>query len=136
MVSAQGLLGGLRVLLLTENLAILHGALAQAFFGLTVVLGLFTSREWVEEGGQESAPTASLRRLALTTPGGLYLQIVFGAFLTHRGHLDAHLAGALALLLLIPALGVQVIRRHPDSPSLVGPVIGLELLFLVQLLLG
>jgi cytochrome c oxidase assembly protein subunit 15 len=135
MVGAQGLLGGLRVVLLAENLAILHGALAQAFFGLTVALGLFTSREWVE-GDQEPAPTASLRRLALTTTVGLYLQIVFGALLTHRGHLDAHLAGALVLLLLIPALGVQVIRRHPDSPSLVGAAIGLQVLFMVQLLLG
>ena len=48
-VIAQGILGGLRVVLLQNTLAILHACLAQAFFALTVGLALFTSREWAGE---------------------------------------------------------------------------------------
>ena len=43
-VVVQGLLGGLRVVLLQGTLAILHGCLAQAFFGLLVAIALLTSR--------------------------------------------------------------------------------------------
>src|SRR5437773_7046534 len=46
LVITQGVLGGLRVVLLESTLAIIHACLAQAFFALTVALALFTSREW------------------------------------------------------------------------------------------
>src|SRR5207244_2725074 len=39
-VVAQGVLGGLRVVLLEDTLAIVHGSLAQAFFGLLLALQL------------------------------------------------------------------------------------------------
>ena len=137
-VSLQGLLGGLRVILLQETLAIVHGCLAPAFFGLTVALVLVTSREWTHapKVPATSVPTPSLRRLAFWTTAAVYLQIVFGALLTHRGRAEAHLVGALGLLVLVPMLGVQVMRRHPENPSLVGSAIGMELLFIVQLFLG
>jgi heme A synthase len=48
-VIAQGILGGLRVVLRQDTLAVLHACLAQAFFALTVGLALFTSREWAGE---------------------------------------------------------------------------------------
>src|SRR5574341_635220 len=43
LVIAQGVLGGLRVVLLEQPLAIVHAAFAQAFFALTVSLAVFTS---------------------------------------------------------------------------------------------
>src|SRR5205085_11542580 len=43
-VVAQGLLGGLRVVLLEDTLAIVHGCLAQAFFGLVTAIVFLTSR--------------------------------------------------------------------------------------------
>jgi cytochrome c oxidase assembly protein subunit 15 len=65
MVILQGVLGGLRVVLLQHTLAIIHACMAQAFFALTVSLVLFTSPEWraqqptpIDDGGR-------LRRLAL-----------------------------------------------------------------------
>src|SRR5918996_3586964 len=42
-VITQGVLGGLRVVLLKETLAIVHGCLAQAFFALAVAVALLTS---------------------------------------------------------------------------------------------
>ena len=49
LVVIQGVLGGLRVILLEHSLAIVHASLAQAFFALAVSLALFTSAEWREK---------------------------------------------------------------------------------------
>lgn len=137
-VSVQGVLGGLRVVLLQGTLAILHGALAPAFFGLTVGLALFTSREWAApRDAVRAAEALPLRRLALLTTGVIYLQIVLGAWLTHLGQrLDAHLGGAALLALLVPWLAARVLRRHADQPRLVRPAAGLLGLLTLQLLLG
>ncbi|HVN86635.1 MAG TPA: COX15/CtaA family protein, partial [Candidatus Binatia bacterium] len=40
-VAVQGILGGLRVVLAQETLAIVHGAFAHAFFGLVAAIALF-----------------------------------------------------------------------------------------------
>jgi len=137
-VSLQGVLGGLRVVLVTETLAVLHGALAPAFFALTVGLGLWTSREWT--AAPDAAPAAGtllLRRLALLTTAGIYLQIVLGAALAHLGQrLDAHLAGAVLLAVLVPLLAARILRRHADRPGLVRPALALVGLVAFQLLLG
>ena len=135
LVVTQGVLGGLRVLLQKETLAVVHGALAQAFFGLAVMLTIVSSAEWFEEG-KWTAPASSLRRLGLLTTLLIYLQTVFGALLTHRGRLDAHLVGAALLLFLIPTLSHQVKRRHHDRSDLIGPAMAMNVLFAIQLLLG
>ena len=46
LVVVQGVLGGLRVVLLQQTLAIIHACTAQAFFALAVSLALFSSTEW------------------------------------------------------------------------------------------
>ena len=135
-VALQGALGGLRVLLVANGIAIVHGSLAQAFFGLAVCLALFTSPGWAA-APVPSTDAAPLRRLALLTTGVAYVQIVFGAFLTHFGaRLDGHLAGAAALAVLIPLLFVRVLRAAGDSPELVRPARALLGLLFLQLLLG
>ena len=138
LVSIQGLLGGLRVILLKETLAVVHSSLAPALFALTVGLVLFTSREWTEvHRPSPSAPDRPLRWLALLTTGLLYLQIVFGALLTHLGwRLDGHLLGAAALTLLIPALSARILSRHAGQPALTRPILWLGGLLGLQLLLG
>jgi len=145
LVSLQGVLGGLRVVLVSDALAVVHGSLAPAFFALTAGLVRVTSREWTgaAPAGRRTradgvgAPDSRLRRLALATTGALYVQVVFGALLTHFGQrLDAHLAGAAALTLLIPALAVRVLTGHAGEPTLVRPVIWLAALLGLQLLLG
>src|SRR5687768_9043038 len=77
LVIIQGVLGGLRVILLQPTLAIIHASFAQAFFALTVALALFTSREWRSEPTQ--APIVDggrLLRFATTTTALIYIQIV------------------------------------------------------------
>lgn len=137
-VSLQGVLGGLRVVWLSENLAVVHSSLAPAFFALASGLVLLTSREWsVAAPAGRHAPDLSLRWLALLTTGLVYLQIVFGALLTHRGQrLDGHLAGAAVLSILIPTLSVRVFSRHATEPALIRSVMWLAGLLGLQLLLG
>jgi cytochrome c oxidase assembly protein subunit 15 len=135
-VILQGVLGGLRVLLAEGGIAIVHGSLAQAFFALAVCLALFTSPSWATAPAKTAAALL-LRRLSLLTTGVAYLQVVFGAFLTHFGaRLDGHLAGAAALAALIPLLFVRVLRATGDRPELVRPARALLGLLLLQLLLG
>lgn len=138
LVSLQGVLGGLRVVLLKETLAVVHGSLAPVFFALTAALALVTSREWTGALPLgRRASDLSLARLALLITGVLYLQIIFGALLAHLGQrLDGHLGGALALVILISALTARVVGRHADQPSLIRAVIWLAGLSGLELLLG
>ncbi len=138
LVSIQGILGGLRVLLVNEMLAVLHGSVAPVFFALTASLALFTSRGWSGvRGGRAGMDDRVLRRLALATMAALYVQIVFGAILTHLGRrLEAHLLGASVVVLLALALARRIIARHSGGRALVRLVACLGALLAVQLLLG
>src|SRR5207302_8628237 len=45
-VILQGVLGGLRVTMLKDEIGIFHACLAQAFLGLLIVIALVTSKFW------------------------------------------------------------------------------------------
>ncbi|MGH7313718.1 MAG: COX15/CtaA family protein [Candidatus Rokuibacteriota bacterium] len=130
-VVAQGVLGGLRVVLLQDVLAILHGCLAQAFFALVAGLALATSP-------RARLPVAPLepgvRTGILLAAVLVYLQIVFGALLTHAGWLEMHLLGALAVFALVPVAAARL-RRSGDAVA--EPLArSLLVLLAVQLVLG
>jgi cytochrome c oxidase assembly protein subunit 15 len=110
-VCVQGLLGGLRVVLLKETLAIVHGCLAQAFFALLATIVLLTSPR---ARGTVRGTDRTSRALATGAAILVYLQIVAGAFLTHAGWLDLHLAGAVAVLALVPIVTARL-RRSEDA---------------------
>lgn len=138
MVILQGVLGGLRVLLIQQTLAVIHGAFAHAFFALMISLALFTSREWQSPVEPVETPTANrLQRLALITTLLIYSQVVFGAILRHTGYrLDAHVVLA-GLIMVHIALLVAQILKQPTVHSRVGrPVTLLGGCLLLQLLLG
>jgi len=139
-VIVQGVLGGLRVILISDGttIAIIHGCLAQAFFALTVSVVLFTSQGWKQEPEQiPGAEAGRLRRLSLLTTGLIGLQIIVGAILTHAGLLlNAHLLVAILVTIHVSVLGARVFRRFPDQGKLVRPVVVLCSLLLLQLLLG
>ncbi len=120
-VIAQGVLGGLRVVLLQQTLAILHGCLAHAFFALTVSLALLTSAEWREQPVKKIATdTGQVQRLGLLTTGFLYLQVILGAILRHRGEwADLHLAGAVLAAIYVLRLAARVRRNYANLPALV-----------------
>jgi cytochrome c oxidase assembly protein subunit 15 len=132
-VVIQGVLGGLRVVLLEFRLAVLHGCLAQAYLALIVVIGMLV---W-PRARLASSPLAddrTLRALAFVTAAVVYGQIVFGALLTHLGLLELHLAGAVTVFALVPVVTARA-RRAADSVA-TPLAIGLVALLGVQLVLG
>jgi heme a synthase len=138
LVIAQGILGGLRVILLQHTLAIIHACFAQAFFALTVGLALFTSREWASDPTQAPiTDSGRLCRLGAITTALIYLQVIFGAVLRHTGErLDAHLLVAGLVALHVILLILRVTKYHAAPLKLVRLAGSLGILLLVQLLLG
>jgi len=109
-VIAQGVLGGLRVVLLRDEIAMLHGPLAQAFFALIATLAYLTSRAAT---ATVAAADTGLRRLSIVACAVTYAQIVLGALLTHAGWLWLHVAGALAVFAAVPIVTARA-RRTGD----------------------
>ena len=137
-VIIQGVLGGLRVVLLQHHLAILHACLAQAFFALLVSLAVVTSRFWQDAA---AAPRlvdgVRLRAAALTTAFLIYAQTVFGALLTHTGtRLDAHLLVAALVTGSVLRLAVRIFGARAERRELRRPLVLLSSLLIVQLSLG
>lgn len=109
-VVAQGVLGGLRVVLLDPTLAIVHGCVAPAFFGLICAIAWLTSPD---AAGARPAAVPAVRALALAAAAVTYLQIVLGALVTHTGHVEAHVLGAVVVFALMPILTARL-RRSAD----------------------
>jgi cytochrome c oxidase assembly protein subunit 15 len=89
----QGILGGLRVIWVELDLAIVHACFAQAFFCLATFTAVATSRWWIEAAEQPgAADQAAARRvtaLAAACVFAIYAQLVVGATMRHY---DAGLA--------------------------------------------
>ena len=137
-VIVQGILGGLRVTLLEQTLAIVHACLAQAFFALAASLVLFTSAEWRTPIVQQTAPDAGrVRRLGVITTALIYVQLIFGAILRHRGTADMlHISGAIIVAVHVLLLATRIARNYNNVPVLVKTAYFLRNLLIVQLLLG
>jgi cytochrome c oxidase assembly protein subunit 15 len=86
-VFAQGLLGGLTVLLLLPTaVSVAHAFLAQSFFCLTVAIAVVTAPRWKEGISAHSrAPLArnAVARTAGLTAVALFLQLLVGAVMRH-----------------------------------------------------
>ena len=122
LVIVQGVIGGLRVILLEQTLAIIHAAFAQAFFGVTVSLAVFTSRGWSKSQAQTLTDGARLRRLCVSTTAVIYIQSVFGAILRHTGErLDAHLFFAAVVALHVALIANRIMRSHSHQLTLARP---------------
>ncbi len=87
-VILQGVLGGLRVTLLKDEIGVFHACLAQAFFGMLIVITLATSQLWrrLSLTGTASCdfPARILARVALATTIIIYLQLGLGATMRHQ----------------------------------------------------
>jgi cytochrome c oxidase assembly protein subunit 15 len=83
--------------MLKDEIGIFHACLAQAFFGLVVIIALLTSRSWrasagtVEAGVSPAsrqqprfAQRSGYSRVALTTTIFIYLQLALGATMRHQ----------------------------------------------------
>jgi len=138
LVILQGVIGGLRVVLLENTLAIFHAAFAQAFFALTISLAIFTSADWsVEPQEKPIADGGRLGRLCAVTTGLIYVQGIFGAVLRHTGErVDAHLFFAALVALHVVFVLVRIMKVHGNLPKLTRPAYVLGSLLFLQLMLG
>ncbi len=81
-VILQGVLGGLRVTMLKDEIGIFHACLAQAFLGLLVFIALVTSKFWNRISSQAGANR--ILPLAMLTTTLIYLQLGLGATMRHQ----------------------------------------------------
>jgi heme a synthase len=138
-VIAQGLLGGLTVLLLLPPaVSVSHACLAQLFFSTTVAIAIFTSRSWqrgaeiVEDYGQPS-----LRSLAVVIPALVLAQIALGAAFRHGAMtVLPHILGAMVVAAAILIVCAFVLHQFPEHRALRPAAITLLVVTLVQVMLG
>lgn len=85
-VIVQGVLGGLRVTLLKDEIGIFHACLAQAYLGMLVLITLATSRLWRRSSFDPSSAPAIriLSRVVIGTTILIYFQLGLGATMRHQ----------------------------------------------------
>jgi cytochrome c oxidase assembly protein subunit 15 len=157
-VIAQGLLGGLTViLLLPPAVSVSHACLAQTFFCITIAMAYATSREWRDAVTRPDP--AGVRGASTVAVAVVFAQLLMGALMRHTdaglaipdfplafGRLVppfdepgvaihfAHRLGALAVSVAIANLAWRALRSA--DPRLVRLALGLVVLVLVQVSLG
>ena len=90
-VILQGILGGLRVTMLKDQIGIFHACLAQAFLGLLVFIALSTTRFWqslaktlTALSSQVLEQARKLKIFAFAITGLIYVQLILGATMRHQ----------------------------------------------------
>ena len=85
-VILQGILGGLRVTMMKDEIGIFHACVAQAFFGLLVVIALVTTNFWraMDRRPSVSDTNPRLVRLAIAITIMIYVQLALGATMRHQ----------------------------------------------------
>jgi cytochrome c oxidase assembly protein subunit 15 len=103
-VISQGILGGLRVTMLKDQIGIFHACLAQAFLGLIVLIAIVTTNFWRTLGtafsngpsrfteaenltgltGQVLPRLRAIKTIAIATTIAIYVQLALGATMRHQ----------------------------------------------------
>jgi len=85
-VILQGVLGGLRVTMLKDEIGIFHACLAQAFLGLIVLIALTTTNFWRSFSDVRICPKkiGRLRGMAIAITIAIYAQLALGATMRHQ----------------------------------------------------
>src|SRR4029450_3499050 len=85
-VILQGVLGGLRVTMLKDEIGIFHACIAQAFLALLVVIALVTTSFWrsLNQIDINSKNFPPIPRLAIAITLAIYVQLALGATMRHQ----------------------------------------------------
>jgi len=85
-VILQGILGGLRVTMMKDEIGIFHACIAQAFLGLLVVIALGTTNFWQTLANLRIDPLklTQIKTLAIGITLAIYLQLALGATMRHQ----------------------------------------------------
>jgi len=92
--------------------SVAHACLAQAFFCVTVVLALATSRQFMRGDRVDARAAAAIWPMAATTACLVYGQLVLGAVMRHTGAGLAIPDFPLALGRVVPPLGTPEVAIH------------------------
>jgi cytochrome c oxidase assembly protein subunit 15 len=84
-VILQGILGGLRVTMLKDQIGIFHACVAQAFLGLIVLIAIVTTNFWRSLSANIDAPKFwTIETIAVATTIAIYAQLALGATMRHQ----------------------------------------------------
>jgi cytochrome c oxidase assembly protein subunit 15 len=83
-VILQGVLGGLRVTMMKDEIGIFHALLAQAFVGMLIVITLATSRLWERLRETDTPTIRTFFRVVIVTTMLVYAQLGLGATMRHQ----------------------------------------------------
>jgi cytochrome c oxidase assembly protein subunit 15 len=85
-VILQGILGGLRVTMMKDQIGVFHACVAQAFLGLLVFIALVTTKFWIsiadQRFGLQKFPPNKTVAIAVTV--AIYVQLALGATMRHQ----------------------------------------------------
>ena len=84
LVVMQGVLGGLRVTEINQNLGLIHGAVAQLFLILLCAIALVTSAWWQRVNGGDRAGFAALKGSMAAVICLIFVQLLLGATMRHQ----------------------------------------------------
>jgi cytochrome c oxidase assembly protein subunit 15 len=138
LVTAQGIMGGLRVTESSLALAVVHGVVGQVVFAAIIAVAAVTSRTWTGTTRKKETRGAHIDRrlgwalLALSTA-----QIALGALVRHFDvGLHPHITGAVLVFFLGLFAGFRAWGLHGDLPPLRKTGVALLVLIVLQLGLG
>ncbi len=85
-VILQGILGGLRVTMMKDEIGIFHACIAQAFLGLLVFIALVTTSFWraISNATVNLKKFPPLKSLAIAITIAIYIQLALGATMRHQ----------------------------------------------------
>src|SRR5438876_8178431 len=85
-VILQGVLGGLRVTMMKDEIGIFHACIAQAFLGLLVFIALVTTNFWrsISNATVNLKKFPPLKSLAIAITIAIYVQLALGATMRHQ----------------------------------------------------
>jgi cytochrome c oxidase assembly protein subunit 15 len=85
-VILQGILGGLRVTMMKDEIGIFHACVAQAFLGLLVFIALVTTKFWLSLADRhfDLQKFSPVRTLAIAITVAIYVQLGLGATMRHQ----------------------------------------------------
>ncbi|HEY6327835.1 MAG TPA: COX15/CtaA family protein, partial [Blastocatellia bacterium] len=137
----QAGLGGVRVLFPAYKvpIAVVHAFIAQSFFCLVVCLALVTSASWNARAGDRPRPakTGSLPVLTSFALVVVLVQLVLGAGYRHGAFpIGWHIAGAIAVLLVLLATAAVVYKDYSKDAYLMRPALLMCGFLLLQIGLG
>ncbi|NNE92527.1 MAG: hypothetical protein HKN23_12845 [Verrucomicrobiales bacterium] len=83
MVTAQAILGGMRVTEISDKIAVIHGCLAQAFFCTLILLAMIASPRWEKRAVLPDAVRYGIRNLSGLLVIAIFWQLILGALMRH-----------------------------------------------------